>query len=183
MNGISIIICCHNSASRIQDTLSHLQKTVPPDFDWELLLIDNNCSDSTTSIAQKAWAENPIAPLRIIEEPNPGLGNAREKGVKESIFPIIAFIDDDNHLPPEWVQNAQLFMRTHPDCSACGGPVIPKCESTPPFWFKDFEGNYSTYDYYKEDTPVAHALIGAGASDSQATPRERLQGGLLEYSF
>lgn len=162
MNGISIIICCHNSASRIGDTLKHLQKTVSPDCDWEVLLIDNNCSDSTPSIAQKTWEENPVASFRVIKEPKPGLASAREKGLKESAFPIIAFVDDDNHLPPEWVQNAHLFMRANPNCSACGGPVKPKCELTPPFWFKDFEGNYSTYDYYNEDTLVTHALIGAG---------------------
>lgn len=162
MTGISIIICCHNSARRIEDTLRHIQRMAPASCNWEVLLIDNNCSDATVSIAQKTWQESPIAPFRSIKEPKPGLSNAREKGVQEATFPIIAFVDDDNHLPPEWIQNVHSFMSTHPSCAACGGPVVPKCESTPPFWFKDFQGNYSTYNYYYKDTRVNHALIGAG---------------------
>jgi glycosyltransferase involved in cell wall biosynthesis len=113
-------------------------------------------------MAQKTWSANPRVPLTIFKEPQPGLSYARQKGVNQAMYSIIAFIDDDNHLPPEWLKEAYRFMTEHPDYSACGGPIIPKCESQPPPWFYDFQGNYSTYDYYREEKNITHALAGAG---------------------
>ena len=84
MEGLSVIICCHNSASRLPVTLSHLKVQEPPAAPWELLLIDNASTDGTADVARSYWQNGP-APLRIIDESRLGVRFARERGLRSQV--------------------------------------------------------------------------------------------------
>ena len=56
MKGISIIICCYNSAKRLHETLKHLAlQQVSDTIHWEVILVNNNSTDATTQIALEIW--------------------------------------------------------------------------------------------------------------------------------
>ncbi|MBK6397553.1 MAG: glycosyltransferase [Bacteroidetes bacterium] len=56
MQGISIVICCYNSESRIKETLEALQmQEVGNDIKWEVLLVDNNSTDKTIEVSEMIW--------------------------------------------------------------------------------------------------------------------------------
>lgn len=141
--GISIIVCCYNSAKRIKDTLIHLaqQECNSP---VEILLIDNNCSDNTVEIAEITWKEqgNPY-PLHILKENKPGLSYARKCGVAASKYDLILFCDDDNHLAQDYLKIGEAFMRANPKVGACFGNAGPLFEQEAPTWIYPFLESYA----------------------------------------
>ena len=81
--GVSVIICCYNSAWIIQRTLESLKTqrfrfSIP----YEIVLVDNKCTDNTVAIAEDTM-ENGEIDFKIVRENKPGLANARRKGIKE----------------------------------------------------------------------------------------------------
>lgn len=52
--GVSIVICCYNSASRLPETLQHIaEQEVAANISWEVIVVDNASTDNTQEIAKK----------------------------------------------------------------------------------------------------------------------------------
>jgi glycosyltransferase involved in cell wall biosynthesis len=135
VNGVSIVICAHNSRTRIQPTLAHLARQVIPDnLAWEVILVDNGSRDDTVQVAQQEWRGS--VPLRIIHEPRLGLSYARECGIAAAQYDIISFVDDDNWVCADWVARVSNIMTVHPEVGACGGYLEAVFEVPPPPWFE-----------------------------------------------
>ncbi len=138
--GISVVICTHNGTPRLPHTLRHLAaQRVRPDRPWEVLLVDNASADNTPAVAQHSWPTPSPAPLRVVAEPRLGLGHARRRGLTEATHPLIAFVDDDNWLAPEWVEIAAAVMDQHPAIGALGGFSEGVFEAPPPPWLAQFQ--------------------------------------------
>src|SRR5262245_13852353 len=120
--GVSIIICCHNSAARLPETLAHLavQKT-PPNLPWEVVIVDNASTDDTAEAARTFWPKDHPRPLRIVREESLGLSQARIKGLAEARYEYITFADDDNWLCPEWIQTVAATFQLHPEVGMLSG--------------------------------------------------------------
>lgn len=139
--GVSVIICCYNSAGRIRETLEAMAaQQVEAHIAWEVIVVDNASSDNTGDLALSTW-ENLGAPveMRVVNEPQPGLGNARKKGINESKYSLILFCDDDNWLCPQYVQGVFDILEADPAIAACGGMGIPVFENGKPEWFDEYQ--------------------------------------------
>ena len=93
-SGISIIICCYNSASRIAETLRNIFAVhIPTNFNYELIIVDNNSTDETKLVAWDAFEKYCQRGIhfRIIDENTPGLTSARKKGIQEAKYQLILF--------------------------------------------------------------------------------------------
>jgi glycosyltransferase involved in cell wall biosynthesis len=143
VDGVSIIVCCYNSAGRIVPTLEHLQKIQSAGISWEVIVVDNNSGDNTSSITAEIWKKNPVVPIRIVEEKQPGLMHARIKGVAVSSYEILSFIDDDNWVDANWIENIYRIFTNDHSIAACGGESIPEFESSPPQWFTNFQSSFA----------------------------------------
>ncbi|MGR3811687.1 glycosyltransferase [Jiulongibacter sp. NS-SX5] len=135
MRGISILICCYNSADKIELTLRHLlAQNVEQSIDWEVILINNNSTDKTAQIAHETWKGSSI-PFKIIDEPRAGLSHARLAGVNAARYELISFVDDDNLVPNNWIsyQN-QVFENK--EVGVLGCTSIGHFDFTPPEWYK-----------------------------------------------
>ncbi len=140
----SIVICCHNSARRLPETLAHLAaQHVEQGLPWEVIVVDNASTDATSDVARAAWPSEAPAPLRIVCEPKPGLSNARRRGFSQARYEIISFADDDNWVCPDWVQLVAETMDQHPEVGACVGLIEPVDEITPPPWMEQFVRRYA----------------------------------------
>ncbi len=138
--GISVVICTHNGTPRLPLTLRHLAaQRVRTDRPWEVVMVDNASADDTPSVARHHWPTPSPAPLRIVSEPHLGLGYARRRGLTEATHPLIAFVDDDNWLAPEWVETAAAVMDAHPEAGALGGFSEGVFEVPPPPWLSQFQ--------------------------------------------
>lgn len=161
--GVSVIICCYNSASRITETLKHLCKQKTGDsIPWEVIVINNASSDDTVSVAQSAWEKNlGSTNFKIVDQPIPGLSSARNKGIEVSAYEILIFCDDDNHFDSDYVAISFELMNKHQDVGIIGGWIKPRLLANPGDWIDDF---YSALAIGKqaEDNGYVDWVFGAG---------------------
>src|SRR5271157_1710832 len=72
---VSVTICTWNRAAILDRTLESFRSLrVPDGVEWELLLVDNNCTDETPEVARCHAVH---LPLRLLVEPVQGVSIAR----------------------------------------------------------------------------------------------------------
>lgn len=123
IEGVSIIVCCYNSAALLPETLKHLAlQKITSQVMWEVIVVDNASTDNTAGIARSSWISmNQPTRLSIIQELKPGLSHARAAGMAAASYSIAIFCDDDNWMSDNYVQQAYIFMSKHPEAGVAGG--------------------------------------------------------------
>jgi glycosyltransferase involved in cell wall biosynthesis len=134
---ITVALCTHNHADRLGQTLADLKKLASPESPWEIVVIDNACSDDTPRIlSDSGW--HPLGvPVRIVREMRLGLSNARNRALEEASGEYLLFIDDDETPDPGWLIAYEQAMVAHsPD--ALGGRIEVMFEhGGRPDWLQD----------------------------------------------
>jgi len=127
----SVVIPTYNGAERLPKVLDCLQaQEVPPNLQWEIIIVDNNSRDETAAIVeqyQSTW--NIDVPLRYVVEPLQGAAFARQTGIRQAHRELVGFLDDDNLPATNWVAEAVEFGQQNPKVGAFGGkteiPIRP----------------------------------------------------------
>lgn len=92
----------------------------------EIIVVDN--SPEASAIAALAGEDSPL--LRLVHEPNPGVANARNRGVATATGSHVLFLDDDE-LPAEgWL--ATFAAEAAAGTPACFGSIEPVFAAEPP---------------------------------------------------
>lgn len=145
LNGISIVVCCYNSAERLQKVLYHLSRQRNAnEILWEIIIVDNNSEDETVVVAEREWKKLGVkVAFKIINEPNQGLSFARLKGVHEASYDIIIFCDDDNWLHEDYLTIAYRLMSENANIGIAGGSSVPNAEIEEPIWFARYENVFA----------------------------------------
>jgi glycosyltransferase involved in cell wall biosynthesis len=142
-SSMTFVLCCHNSARRLPETLRHLAaQRAPKGSEWEVVLVDNGSTDGTAEVAQRIWGDGPAA-LRIVEEPRMGLSSARLAGIAAARYDALTLVDDDNWLAPDWLGVSLEALRAYPRAGAVGGSSIGVCETPTPAWFPAVATHYA----------------------------------------
>jgi len=129
---LTVVICTWNRAVLLRQTLDSMtQLTIPGDDSWELLVVNNNCTDETAEVLE-AFEER--LPLRVLSEPIPGKSHALNRAVMESTGDYILFTDDDVLVEPDWLEGYSRAFRRHPHAAFFGGPIYPWFAGDPPSW-------------------------------------------------
>lgn len=89
--------------------------------DLELVIIDNDQVDSARA-ATIALADAAPFPVYYVHEPRPGVAYARNAGMARAGGELIAFLDDDEEAPAEWL-SALLSAQARFDADVVFGPV------------------------------------------------------------
>lgn len=136
MKGISIIVCCYNSAKRLEATLTHIAaQKITALINCELVLVNNLSTDDTEAAAEQIWLTlNSPFMLRIVNEQNPGLSNARKRGVTEAMFDYLIFCDDDNWLEAHFISTSFAIMDSDERIGILGGKIAAVYEKEPEPW-------------------------------------------------
>ncbi len=100
---ISIVIPVYNEADALADCLRAIagQTKLP----HEVIVVDNNSSDSSAKIA----SEFPF--VRLISEPRQGVVYARSTGFDKASGDIIARIDADTNILPRWLEGVEQIFK------------------------------------------------------------------------
>lgn len=123
---LSVMICTWNNSRRLAITLDSISRcTIPDNLKWELVVVNNNCTDETDQVAQE-FADK--LPLVYVHEPQQGLSRARNAGLKASSGRLIAFTDDDVKPCAEWITAYWNAYQAKPTGSYFGGPVESEFE-------------------------------------------------------
>jgi glycosyltransferase involved in cell wall biosynthesis len=111
---ISIIIPAYNEENYIRDCLEAVQKNAGGVF--EVIVVDNASTDKTAEIAKS------FPFIRVVDQPQKGLLWARQKGFEEAKGELLAYIDCDCHIGPNWLVEIAKEFGKDPKLVSLSGP-------------------------------------------------------------
>ncbi|GHT41408.1 hypothetical protein FACS189437_08270 [Bacteroidia bacterium] len=128
----SVVICTYNRAKYLSETLESLARQTYPVADFEIIIVDNNSPDNTAEVGQSFINQYPHLNIHYIKELQQGISHARNRGVNEAKGKFITFLDDDETVDADFLQNLATFFQDYPEAELCSEPVVPVFEITPP---------------------------------------------------
>lgn len=132
---ISVITCSHNPRhDYLERVLDALRKQTLDKWRWEFLLIDNSSQDPLEARVDLSWHSN----SRHIREGKLGLTHARLRGIREATGDLLVFVDDDNVLDDDYLEEALRVAEEWPRLGAWGGQTRPGFEENPPDWTRPY---------------------------------------------
>jgi glycosyltransferase involved in cell wall biosynthesis len=165
-----VVICCYNSSKTISKTLEYLFDQVAH-FDWEIVLVNNNCTDNTLEIINdyKIKSKNKIT---VVNEKKSGKSFALLKGVVSAQGKYVIICDDDNLLKNNYVSLVYSILESNPEIGILGGrgEVYTENNNDLPFWFTSFQSDYAigVQSIYSGDVSARGYLWGAGSAFNRA---------------
>ena len=111
----SVVIPAYNEEACLPATMRALQdamETVP--YRGEIIVVDNNSSDSTAAVAEGFGAS-------VVPEPFRQIARARNTGARVARGRFLVFLDGDTILPPPLLQEALNLLAGG---SCCGGGAL-----------------------------------------------------------
>ncbi len=118
MAEISVIIPLFNKEKYINRAIDSVFTQTYQDF--EILVVDDGSTDGGPKLVRNY--QDPR--LRLICQQNEGPGSARNRGIKESTGPYLAFLDADDEWLPDFLRRYVKALKTHPDCDYVVGPYF-----------------------------------------------------------
>jgi glucosyl-dolichyl phosphate glucuronosyltransferase len=123
MTHVRVAICTWNRCELLRQTLESFgQLVVPADVTWELLVVNNNCTDATDAVVARFER---VLPVRVVHEPTPGLSHARNRALADCEAEYLLFTDDDVRIGADWMAAFLHAAGRYPEAAAFGGPVEP----------------------------------------------------------
>jgi GT2 family glycosyltransferase len=119
---VSVVVCTRDRP----DDLGHcMERLAALDYrQFEVVVVDNAPTDRRTKERFTAdVGEDPR--FRYAVEPVPGLSNARNRGLREALFPVAAFTDDDVLVDPGWLRGIGAGFRRSSTVGCVTGLVAP----------------------------------------------------------
>ncbi|WP_255167393.1 glycosyltransferase [Natrononativus amylolyticus] len=128
---VSVVIPVYNDPDGVVETLTSLRKQTYPVADYEVIVVDNDSTDTTRKAAADVAdrSEN----VTVVDETDVQSSYAaRNTGVEHAAGSLIAFVDADMTVPPTWLEDlASLFDDRDVDYVGCnvelyveGAPTI-----------------------------------------------------------
>lgn len=140
---VSVVVSTYNRAPQLAECLQALgAQIVPTSVAWEVVVVDNNCTDDTPAVVERSRAAAPM-PIRYVLERRQGVAFGRNTGVAHARGRILAFTDDDVMPPAEWIATILSLLHEH-DADILGGRVMPRWGAPVPAWISQWleERNY-----------------------------------------
>lgn len=123
---VSIVVTCYNEEKKIGPCLESLCAQDYADGPVEIIVADGASLDETQEIVNRFAAKDPR--VRLVVEPKRGTAAGRNRGIRESRYGHVAFIDADCEAPGDWlkvlVNRYQEEKKQHPSLVAVGGRNI-----------------------------------------------------------
>lgn len=109
---VTVVIPCFNQAEYLGMAIeSVLGQT------WarcEIVVIDDGSTDNTSEVASKYG-------VKVVRQVNQGLAAARNTGLRESSGEFLVFLDSDDRLKPNAVEDGMRAFESRPDCGMVFG--------------------------------------------------------------
>lgn len=135
---LSLVIATYNRAEQLMITLSSVAAQSKASAQWECIVVDNNSMDDTKKRAEAFIAEHPNLNIRYHFEQKQGLSHARNAGIEQAQGDIIAFIDDDERIVPDFISAYIKLFDSHPNAMAAGGKIIAEYPTGRPRWMSHY---------------------------------------------
>jgi len=115
MTPFSIVIATRNRCSTLIRTLLSVDYTKLRRLEGEIVVVDNGSTDNTIDAVEELQTEKGSS-ISLVQELQPGVGRARNAGIRVSSSPTIAFTDDDCYITSEYLTRvSSLFENSEFD--------------------------------------------------------------------
>ena len=161
---LSLIIATYNRAEQLMVTLDSVARQTLSADRWECIVVDNNSKDDTRQRVNVFAAEHPQLNIVYHLEQNQGLSYARNAGIAKAQGDIIAFVDDDERIVPEFVEAYVELFDSKADAMSAGGKIVAEYPTGRPEWM-------SRYTEQPKANPMDFG------SEVKLFPKRRIPGG------
>lgn len=130
---ISLCIATYRRPDRLRALLQDItwQRLLP----LEVIVVDNDAAGSARAVVDGLRASKPPFPIRYEIQPEQNISLTRNRCVALARGNWIAFVDDDERAPPDWLRGlAHCAVREHAD--GVLGPVVPVVPRGAPAWIR-----------------------------------------------
>ena len=135
---LSIVICTYNRSGFLRTGLQTLvsQLLLVSENSVELLVVDNNSSDTTSTVVKEFQNQYKDLDIFYFLEHQQGLSFSRNRSILEAKGNYIVFLDDDAYVNENWLSSL-LHAITNVDAQVFGGPIYPNFEIPCPKWIDE----------------------------------------------
>jgi glycosyltransferase involved in cell wall biosynthesis len=149
---ISVIIPHLNQENYLRVGLEalHGQSGIPSKV--EIIVVDNG-SARLPEMVCSAWPD-----VRLVSEPTPGPGPARNRGIREARGEILAFIDADCRADPGWLAAIETAFADGQSRIIGGDVRVGYEQPSRPTFLEPYESIYS----YRNNEHIAEGFSGTG---------------------
>ncbi|MCM1301774.1 MAG: glycosyltransferase [Alistipes senegalensis] len=135
---ISLVIATYNRAAPLVAALESVARQDLPAAEWECVVVNNRSTDDTAERFAAFAAAHPECHLRMVDEPQQGLSHARNRGIAEAEAPLLAFIDDDERIEPQFLRAYVALFDGDPTVQAAGGRIVAEYPDGRPAWLSKY---------------------------------------------
>ena len=173
MGHLTILICTHNRAALLANTLRSLNAAArPPDWTVDILVAANACSDTTHAFLadyQRTADGLGWLPMTWFAERTPGKSHALNSALPQVPSDLVAFVDDDHRVDPGYLIAVCLAAEEFPEADLFCGRILPDWDGSEPAWVHD-SGPYRIY-------PLPVPRFDQGDVSRELTPDQAVPGG------
>lgn len=108
---ISVVIPLYNKEKQIANTLNTVLNQTFQKF--EIIIVNDGSTDKSIEEVNKIKDSR----IRIINQKNAGVSAARNRGIEEAKYDLIAFLDADDEWKPEYLETQYNLYNKYPECS------------------------------------------------------------------
>ena len=113
---ISVITATYNRAYILHKAI---KSVIQQSFEnWEHIIVDDGSTDNTYEVVSQFMKDDPRIKYVKLNK-NSGQGAAQNKGIEMSGSSLIAFLDSDDELHPEYLKRQTEFFHANPDVGLC----------------------------------------------------------------
>ncbi|MGB3802381.1 MAG: glycosyltransferase family 2 protein [Lewinella sp.] len=157
----TVIICTYQRADLLEYCLQSLAEQVEPAGSWELLVIDNNCTDATPKLTDDFLAAHPEINGRRIREEKQGLSHARNRGYEEAAADWVIYLDDDARAHESFLVRTTELVEAR-QYQIIGGVFYPWYHFGQPAWYRDRYASNALPQYRQLSVPPANYVATGG---------------------
>lgn len=103
---ISVVVPVYNSERFLRKTVACIQAQT--DSNYEILLVNDGSTDGSLELCRELAQED--SRIRVISQGNQGLSAARNAGVRQAKGEYISFVDSDDLIHPDMLENLRKGM-------------------------------------------------------------------------
>lgn len=134
---MSVIVTTWNRSQMLKEMLASFFQAHPnPKFEFEVIVVDNNSTDSTKKVVQEALKQYGDK-LKYVFERKQGISSARNAGLKVASGKLVAFLDDDIFMADGWMDSLIKGFEDHPEAACLGGKIETLFEGPKPAWLTE----------------------------------------------
>lgn len=132
MPALSVLVCTYRRPDRLRLLLDDLaRQTRPPD---EIVVVDNHDAGSAREVVEGFAARSGMN-LRYDVQPRQNISLTRNRTVERATGEWLAFVDDDERVPPDWLQLLMQTAQRH-DADGVLGPALCVPPPGAPDWVR-----------------------------------------------